>query len=72
MENKNYKLLLGKGIPCKVNMHNHSHVSDSLITAPELKKLYMEEGGYAGIAYTDHDVIVSHRDLIDDKFVAFT
>ncbi len=72
MMKKNFKILLPEGKGYKANLHNHSHVSDSLITAEELKNLYMESGGYSIIAYTDHDVIIPHKRLCDENFVALT
>ena len=67
-----YKALLPEtGNFYKANMHNHSHVSDSLITAAEHKELYMQNG-YSIIAYSDHDVIIPHTDLSDDSFLALT
>jgi len=67
-----YKALLpDEGQFYKANLHNHSHVSDSLITAEEHKKLYMDSG-YSVIAYTDHDVIIPHKGLCDENFVALT
>ena len=71
MSKSTFKVLLPEGKGYKANLHNHSHVSDSLITAEEHKKLY-SENGYSIIAYTDHDVIIPHKKLIDEKFVALT
>ena len=56
----------------KVNLHSHSDVSDSLTRTFELKDFYKNIGGYAAIAYTDHDVIVKHPELCDENFVALT
>lgn len=53
----------------KVNLHCHSTLSDGKKTPEELKKYYMNRG-YSAIAYTDHDVFITHNDLTDDKFVA--
>ena len=67
-----YKALLPEeGYSYKANLHNHSHVSDSLITAEEHKNLY-GDNGYSIIAYSDHDVIIPHRGLSDEKFLALT
>ena len=55
----------------KANMHSHSMVSDGNFTPEEMKEVYMAEG-YSIVAYTDHDVIVDHSDLIDESFVALT
>ena len=56
----------------KVNLHCHSDVSDSLTRTFELKDFYKNSGGYAAIAYTDHDVIIKHPELCDENFVALT
>ena len=53
----------------KANLHCHSTISDGRCTVEELKTRYMQKG-YSIIAYTDHDVLVDHRDLCDDKFLA--
>ena len=71
MKKSTYKVLLPDTKGYKANLHNHSHVSDSLITAEEHKKLY-SENGYSAIAYTDHDIIIPHRKLTDENFVALT
>ena len=69
----NYKELLPKSLNSyKVNLHSHSDVSDSLTRTFELKEFYKNAGGYAAIAYTDHDVIVKHPELCDESFVALT
>ena len=53
----------------KANLHCHSTVSDGSKTPEELKEMYMQHG-YSVIAYTDHDVLIPHGDLTDDKFLA--
>ena len=53
----------------KANLHCHSTISDGHFTPEELKKLYMEKG-YSIIAYTDHDVFLTHPELCDDSFLA--
>lgn len=55
----------------KSNLHNHSTISDGAFTPEELKKLYMEKG-YSVLAYTDHDILVAHHELTDEKFVALS
>lgn len=52
----------------KANLHCHSTVSDGALTPEELKKIY-KENGYSIIAYTDHDVLISHPELADDTFL---
>lgn len=55
----------------KANLHMHTTVSDGLNTPEEVKKAYMEKG-YSVVAFTDHDVLVSHKELTDENFVAIT
>lgn len=63
---KNFEL---SGISYKANLHCHTTVSDGQNTPEEVKKLYMEQG-YSVVAYTDHNALLDHSDLCDDKFVA--
>lgn len=53
----------------KANLHCHTTVSDGRLTPEEVKEAYMAEG-YSVIAYTDHDVMIPHPELCDDKFLA--
>ncbi|MBO4572644.1 MAG: CehA/McbA family metallohydrolase [Clostridia bacterium] len=53
----------------KANLHCHSTVSDGKLSPKELKDLYKSRG-YSIIAYTDHDVLISHDDLNDENFLA--
>ena len=53
----------------KANLHCHSTISDGSKTPEELKKMYMEHG-YSIIAYTDHDVLISHSELNEENFLA--
>ncbi len=53
----------------KANLHCHSTVSDGRKTPEELKEMYLNQG-YSIIAYTDHDVLIGHGELSDDKFLA--
>ena len=53
----------------KANLHCHTVLSDGECTAEEIKQIYQEKG-YSIVAYTDHDILVSHNDLTDDKFLA--
>lgn len=53
----------------KANLHCHSVISDGTKTPEEIKKMYMEHG-YSIVAYTDHDILLNHSDLCDDKFLA--
>lgn len=53
----------------KANLHCHSTVSDGKWTPAQIKEIYMEQG-YSIVAYTDHDVLIPHPELTDDKFLA--
>ena len=53
----------------KANLHCHTTFSDGDLTPAEVKKIYSEKG-YSIVAYTDHDILLSHQDLTDDKFLA--
>ena len=62
-------LLSQNGNFYKTNLHCHSIISDGHLTVEELKAIYMAQG-YSAIAFTDHQVFLTHNDLTDDKFVA--
>lgn len=53
----------------KANLHCHTTVSDGRLTPEEVKTAYKNEG-YSIVAYTDHNVLVSHQNLTDDCFLA--
>lgn len=55
----------------KANLHCHSTFSDGKRTPEEIKEEYMAHG-YSVVAYTDHDVMIPHHDLTDDRFLALT
>lgn len=64
------KILLDAALPYyKANLHCHSVISDGTKTPEEIKEMYMREG-YSIVAYTDHNVLIDHSDLTDDKFLA--
>ena len=66
------KYLLGKiGNFYKANLHTHTVISDGHFTPEEIKKKYSEKG-YSVVAFTDHNVIVTHNDLSDGNFLAIT
>lgn len=52
----------------KANLHCHSTVSDGKLTPEEIKDLY-KGMGYSVVAFTDHDVMISHVDLNDNEFL---
>ncbi len=53
----------------KTNLHCHTTISDGKHTPEEIKKLYME-AGYSAVCYTDHEVLVGHKELCDENFIA--
>ena len=61
-------LLPEEGQFYKANLHCHSTYSDGKLAPEELKKIYKEEG-YSILAYTDHNVLISHSELADESFL---
>lgn len=53
----------------KANLHCHTNISDGRKTPQEIKELYLKKG-YSIVAYTDHDIFLSHNDLTDEQFLA--
>ncbi len=53
----------------KANLHCHTTCSDGRLSPEEVKKLY-KENGYSIVAFTDHDILLSHADLNDENFLA--
>lgn len=52
----------------KANLHAHTTVSDGALSPEQVKDLYLSRG-YSIVAFTDHDVMVDHSDLADDRFL---
>ena len=52
----------------KANLHCHTTYSDAILSPEEVKNAYMEKG-YSIVAYTDHDILISHQELQDDNFL---
>lgn len=61
-------LLPQNGTFYKANLHCHTTVSDGGMTPEEVKKYY-KENGYSVVAFTDHDVLVPHPELVDESFL---
>ena len=61
-------LLPEKGNFYKANLHSHSTVSDGKWTVEEMKERYREQG-YSIVAYTDHQVFLTHNELADENFL---
>lgn len=53
----------------KANLHSHSTISDGKFTPEQMKEEYKKRG-YSIIAFTDHNVFLSHNELTDDTFLA--
>ena len=53
----------------KVNLHCHTTISDGKLSPSEVKEIYRSLG-YSAVCYTDHDVLIGHKDLCDDTFIA--
>lgn len=61
-------LLPNNGNFYKANLHCHSTISDGVMTPEELKDKYKEKG-YSIVAYTDHNIMISHPYLADKNFL---
>lgn len=59
----------GQGNFYKVNMHCHTDISDGHSTPEEVKKMYVD-AGYSAVCFTDHEVLVPHKELCDESFIA--
>lgn len=72
--NKNMKKILlpeaGKDMQYyRANLHCHTNISDGRRSPEEIKELYASHG-YSVVAYTDHNVFLSHDELNDESFLA--
>ncbi len=52
----------------KANLHCHSTISDGRWSPEEIKENY-KAAGYSIVAYTDHQVFLTHNDLADESFL---
>jgi hypothetical protein len=64
-------LLPKEGTFYKANLHMHTNISDGKMTVEETKLEYQKRG-YSIVAFTDHEIMLPHTDLTDDKFLAIT
>jgi hypothetical protein len=62
-------LLSENGNFYKANLHCHTNISDGALTPAEIKKIYSEQG-YSIVAFTDHNILIPHKDLNDEGFLA--
>ena len=53
----------------KVNLHCHTNISDGN-QSPEEVKEHFKLLGYSAVCYTDHEVLIPHKELCDDEFIA--
>ena len=64
------KTLLSMELPVyKANLHTHTTLSDGKCTPEQIKAMYLAEW-YSIVAYTDHDILLDHADLCDERFLA--
>ena len=61
-------LLPPKGNFYKANLHSHSSISDGKWSPEEMKNNYKAQG-YSIVAYTDHQVFITHNELADESFL---
>ena len=64
-------LLSEEGNFYKTALHCHSTISDGKFTPAELKKEYMERG-FSAVAFTDHEIMLPHPELMDENFLPIT
>ncbi len=64
-------LISNEGNFYKANLHCHTTVSDGRRTPEEVKEMY-KSAGYSIVAYTDHDVFITHHELTDESFLALS
>ena len=62
-------LLPQSGSFYKANLHCHSTFSDGEWTPEEIKENYKKQG-YSVVAFTDHNLYLSHQELSDEEFLA--
>ncbi len=62
-------LLPEKGRFYKANLHCHTNLSDGQMSPEEVKDYYRSMG-YDAVCFTDHEVLIGHKELCDEHFVA--
>ena len=60
--NRYIELIPEEGSFYKVNFHSHTNISDGKQTSDEVKEYY-KALGYSAVCYTDHEILVSQRNL---------
>lgn len=53
----------------KADLHMHTKVSDGACSAAQMKEGY-QANGYSIIAFSDHEMLVTHNELTDENFLA--
>lgn len=61
-------LLPKDGTYFKANLHCHSSFSDGHFSPDEIKSIYKARG-YSIVAFSDHDIFISHPEIADDSFL---
>lgn len=64
-------LLPQSGQYYKANLHMHTDISDGRLSPEQVKEIYKAHG-YSVVAFTDHDVMITHHELSDDTFLALS
>lgn len=64
-----FELIPESGKFYKVNLHCHTAISDGKQSPEEVKELF-KSLGYSAVCYTDHEVLIPHKELCDDEFIA--
>ena len=62
-------ILIPAGKTYKANLHTHTNLSDGNKTPEEIRADYLAHG-YSVVAYTDHNLLLDHKDLCTEDFVA--
>ena len=55
----------------RANLHMHTTISDGKMT-PEETRAFYKRAGYSIVAFTDHEVLVPHRELREADFLPIT
>lgn len=53
----------------KANLHCHTTCSDGQLTPQQVKEHYMANG-YSIVAFTDHDILIAHPELREERFLS--
>ena len=65
------KYLLPDNTQYKANLHCHSTLSDGRFTVKQHKENYLAHG-YSIVAFSDHNKLIPHKDLKDERFLPIT